>query len=182
MRFIAPLIDLWVGGDTLNFALTCEILPTLTTLFPLLNADNAGVLPPKQRKLLYSALSPKTNRISKWQEKVSEESYVLCVVEAVRALTRIGDTGALPTLRPLLHIKGETQWHQQIRAVVGECLLKLELIAKEETSAKVLLRPSTFEDRTGETLLRTLPHTPEDKPETLLRAVDEAKVGDTIET
>ena len=178
VRFIAPLIDLWAGGKNMNYPLIYEIVQTLTPLLPSLTSENAEALPPKQRKLLYRVLALTPINFSKMQEKVYGELVTDCLVEIIQALTRIGDTGALPTMRSLLKLKGETDWHIRVRGTVQQCLPKLELIAKEETNAKILLRPSTFEDRTGETLLRPISLSQKDNPQTLLRAVDGQEKGE----
>ncbi|MBC7527168.1 MAG: hypothetical protein H7308_06420 [Chthonomonadaceae bacterium] len=178
VRFIAPLIDLWIGDKRANYALIYEIIQTLTPLLSFLTPENAEALPSAQRKRLYLLIKMTPGNLSKIQEKMCGELVTDCMVEVIQALTRIGDTGALPAMRSLLKLKGGTDWHIRVRDTVQQCLPKLELIAKEETNAKILLRPSTFEDRTGETLLRPISLSQKDNPQTLLRAVDGQEKGE----
>ncbi len=177
VRFIAPMLDLWIGGKNANYSLLYELASSLTVLLPHLNADNAEALPTKQKKLLHRVMAMTPISFSAFQEKLYGDLFADCIVEIVKALARLGDTSALPSLRNLAKLKGSTPWHQQVRTAAGESLLTLELLALEETSAKTLLRASTQQDRTGETLLRSVETRPDSAPQTLLRPAAEQEAG-----
>lgn len=92
------------------------------------------------------------------------------VVAALKALEEIGDETHVEQVKRLAYQKAKNPFQETVRDKALACLPYLEKRAENAKMAKTLLRASAPHN-TDNTLLRPASHTPESRPEELLRPI-----------
>jgi hypothetical protein len=171
-RILGPLIE------ALRFKLENALFPvktrrpaidTLTLLLPRLQPDQDDLLNAEHRAMLYRELRP-----------LAHSEFV---VEILGALTRLGDTKAIPYVRRMaqyshnrIHTLAQLAPHRaekilRTHTLAQGCLAQLEAIAEQERQSQTLLRATATEAETPQTvLLRAAQAGNATDPKQLLRA------------
>ena len=134
--------------------------PTLTRLLPRLQATDASLLTPGQRKLLYTILSS-SDRYP-WYKSYWSADLKIAILSA---LEQIGDEKAVPHVAKL----ARTARNPQVRVAAQECLPFLQQRAEQTRIEQTLLRASMSTDSPDMLLRPTIAVAPTE-PQQLLRA------------
>lgn len=147
VRAIGALVEALEFMDMDTQSAACE---ALARLLPRLQATDATLLNPNQRKRLYRFLGKSDKRL---------------ILALLKALEQIGDSNALPYVERLATSK---KVDTRIREAAQSCMPYLQFRQEEEHNIQTLLRAAST-GATAETLLRSANETPETDPMHLLR-------------
>lgn len=155
VQAIGPLAEMleWPDLESRHIA---EV--ALSSLLPLVKANDRGLLTTKQRAILYRLLKPTDTR-KYWQLQLA----------LLEALEQIGDDAAVPYVEELAKVTPRSGVQKRVKDRADACLPFLSEKAEQSRHSQMLLRGSSVPTAAPETLLRPATENPETRPQELLR-------------
>ncbi len=164
VKAIGPLLEM--RNTFLTPAQQKVIFHALIRLLPQMKASDVNLLSPKQYESLYSTLK------SGGGDSAPLAYLTEFRLAILKALEQVGDERAIPAVQRVANTPAFLPTAKRLREAAERCLPLLQSNHQTIEATKTLLRASSAEQASPETLLRAAEFMPDAAPGELLRAAD----------